>query len=616
MCGIVGIVSDNALDYKENLKRMILSLKHRGPDGQGEYYFSQCALGHVRLSIIDIANGQQPMLSSSKTNGLIFNGEIYGYQELKKSLNIYQFKTHSDTETILALYDKYDIDLLKQLPGIFSFAIWDQNKQRLFCARDRFGEKPFYYAIGTNGEFIFASEIKAILASGLVNPVLDDESLSHYLNYLYVHPSKCIYKNIYTLPPASYLIFENHKVSIKKYWNLPILQHNLSINEAMEEFKFLLKKAVKKQMVADVPVGAFLSGGLDSSTIVALASEYTEKLTTFSFGFGDVINELPFAKIVAQKYNCNHIEMCDNESNLAELLITMQDIYDEPFADSSNIPTYLISKLASHHTKVVLTGDGGDELLGGYTSWYRPLYYMNDKKNSQYLYYIFLRILNKINSKFNMGLYNNISQRIRGFNLSKSSSICEVHQEQRRYFSNNELDKLGLKYIDFNNYIPFNMPLSNTVDDAFRMDLLDYMPGDILVKTDRASMANGLELRAPFLDVDFASFCIQLPVCLKIDEHDDKMLLRNAFADKWTKEINNRKKQGFGAPVAQWLNLESIVELKEEYLKNKNKKIFSILSYKETQKLITTDNYQTWILLVLSLWLEKHNFANIGDKKE
>jgi len=602
MCGITGIVAKNSKNYENSLDKAILSLKHRGPDADGKYFFNNCTLGHTRLSIVDLSTGAQPMLSDNDKLGITFNGEIYGYKEIRKELDNYNFKTTSDTEVILALYEKNGEKMMEKLPGMFAFAIWDENNQSLFCARDRFGEKPFYYAFGKNNELIFASEIKAILATDLIEPIIDKDSLIDYLKHLYINPNKTIYKNIHTLPPAHFLTFKNGTINVEKYWKLPETNEKISLSEAKETFKKLLEKAVSKQLIADVPVGAFLSGGLDSSTIVDVASKIKPNLQTFSFGFGESINELPFAKLVSEKFKTNHQELQSGEYNLADLLVEMQEIYDEPFADSSNIPTYLISKAAKKYNKVVLTGDGGDELFGGYASWYKPIYYMSQN--------IFLQIFNIIKSGitlvFKHSKKNKIDlyYRIKGFiNKILFKNPLDIHIRKNTYFSDSELNKILP-----NKDTKSKKENKNTLDDIIRFDILNYMPGDILTKIDRASMANGLELRSPFLDVDFASFCISLPTRLKINNKEDKVILRETFSNEWPKEIKNRSKQGFGAPINEWLKLPSFITLKEKYLKDSKQKIFEIIDFKQTQKIAEKNDYQTWILLTLSIWLEKHPF--------
>jgi asparagine synthase (glutamine-hydrolysing) len=603
MCGIAGIVSNETIKYKEQLETMVKSIRHRGPDGSGTFYFKNCALGHVRLSIVDLSTGQQPMLSPNQKSGIIFNGEIYGYRDIKETIHNFSFNTTSDTEVILALYEKYGKDFLKYLPGMFAFAVWDDMNQELICARDRFGEKPFYYAFGNNGEFIFASEIKAIIASGLITPILDYNSLNFYLQHLYIHPHQTIYQNIYTLPPAHSLRYYKGKVIIERYWQLPEMNKDIELSEATEQFKDLLDRAVAKQLIADVPVGAFLSGGLDSSTIVALASRHQSNLSTFSFGFEESVNEHPFAKQVAEGYCTNHVELSDNYVDIGDLLLEMQDVYDEPFADSSNIPTYLISKLARQYGKVVLTGDGGDELLAGYDFWYKPLLSFEYKPEYNKTVILMYHLADRFGKLLGRPIPNYLQNRIKG-PQNNINAVAETHVQQNVFFTATKLQQLGLNIYTTSAISGYQ---SGTVDDALRMDIQDYMPGDILVKTDRASMANGLELRAPFLDVDFASFCISLPSRLKINHNTDKLILRKAFEMSWPEEIRNRGKRGFGAPVEKWLLKDSVKLLKDEYLNNPKRRIFDLISFEESRCFVSQNDYKTWILLVLSLWLEKHN---------
>lgn len=614
MCGIVGIVVRNAKNQEVSVKSMASSIAHRGPDGEGIHIFENCALGHRRLSIVDLSTGSQPMFSSDGKVGLVFNGEIYGYKEIKeKEFKNYKFRTTSDTELILAMYEKHGEDLASHLPGIFSFALWDENKQSLFCARDRFGEKPFFYATGKSGEFIFASEIKAILSSGLVIPRLRKASVAHYLSKLYVDPRHTIYENIFVLLPAHSLTFKDGNIKTSRYWSFPGIKADVSAEEATPEFRRLFEKAVEKQLVADVPVGAFLSGGLDSSTVVAVASKFKKDLKTFSFAFRDSINELSFAGEIAKKYSTNHTELFDDGESLGDLLLEMSRIYDEPFGDSSNIPTYLISKLASKYTKVVLTGDGGDELLGGY-GWYGPLLNMAERGSEAIWRNRLIWFLGKIIAKFNLPNKNYLLHRHLGAEYtSKYGSVLAAHLNQNSVFNTEELRELGLDDTDTQDYKP-SWKASGKLDDALQADLETYMPGDILVKTDRASMANGLELRAPFLDMDFASFCISLPYSLKINNGEEKHILRKSFEDSWTDSIKKRSKQGFGAPVGKWLKEESVTKLRNEYLGDPTKKIFKILPFEVVERFSAKDNYKTWALLVLAIWAEKWNFDYDNEK--
>lgn len=584
MCGIAGIAGKNVLRYKPQVKQMTDCISHRGPDGEAIATFENCILGHRRLSIIDLVTGDQPMHSHFGTS-IIFNGEFYGFLDVKKQLQ-YNWQTTSDTEVILALYHQYGKDgFVQKIRGMFSFALWDEKEQTFVAARDRFGEKPFYYAFTKEGEIIFASEIKSILASGLIHPEISTEALTHYLQHLYVHPNHSIYKNIFVLPPAHYLIYKNGKTDVKRYWDLPQQQLKISKEEAIKECYRLMEKAVREQLIADVPVGSFLSGGLDSSTVTALAALQTkQQLATISFSFGRNNSELPYSRQIVEKYKTNNIELHQYDFNMAQWFEKMICIYDEPFADSSNIPTYLISQMASKKLKVVLTGDGGDEMMAGYRSWYMPLYRMQNPEN------IKMKISNRTKKLLNKKY--------------RSDDIAKIHLRQNAYFSIDELKELTKFEADYS-YNKFLDQPYNTVDAAMRMDIQDYMPGDILVKTDRAAMANSLELRAPFLDVDFTEFCIALPPEFKINNYTDKLLLRESFGHLWTDSIRKRHKQGFGAPVSEWLQQKEMGKLKNDFLHNSSSKMFEWLNYEKCKKYSKKNNYQTWLLLTLAIWMQR-----------
>lgn len=585
MCGIAGITGKLVKEHRHLVKAMTDAIAYRGPDGEGIGVFDNCILGQRRLSIIDLTTGDQPMYSD-KNSCLVFNGEFYGYLNVKKQLD-YKWKTTSDTEVILALYHQYGQDaFVNKIRGMFAFALWDEANQTFIAARDRFGEKPFYYALTSSNELVFASEIKAILASGLIKPELSTEALTHYIQHLYVHPHHSIYKNIAVLPAAHFLIFKNGELTINPYWKLPGQQLKISSPDAKEECYRLLDNAVKEQLIADVPVGCFLSGGLDSSTITALAALNSSKqLTTISFSFGKNNSELPYSRKVAEKYNTNSIELHQDDFDIANWFEKMAEVYDEPFADSSNIPTYLLSQMAASKFKVVLTGDGGDELMAGYRNWYPQLYHLQHPEGIQ-------------------GLIKNIKKKIL-YQKYRHTDIAKVHHEQNQYFRNDELIQL-CRFESLQSFDKFLSQPFNSVDAAMRMDINDYLPGDILVKTDRAAMANSLELRAPLLDVDFAEFCIALPEDFKISNKNDKLLMRESFKHLWPGEIANRHKQGFGAPVNEWLQQKKMQELKNDLLAKKDNKLFNLLNYESVSAFSKKNNYQTWILLTLALWMEKH----------
>lgn len=594
MCGIAGIITPNARNYQENLQKMTDAIAHRGPDAQGHEFYDSAAMGHRRLSIVDLSEtGKQPMFSNTKNECIVFNGEIYGYQPLKKKYSDYPYRGSSDTEVIIAMYQNKGKDLLQELPGMFSFAIWNNEKQELFCARDRFGEKPFYFATGKNGEFVFGSEIKAVLASGLITPEVNNEALYHFLQYGYVSAYQSIYSNIHTLPPAHSLVVKNGEISIERYYSIPKNDINISLSEAKEEFTSLLKNAVGKQLIADVEVGSFLSGGLDSSTIVAMVNEFKNQQTTISFGYSGEDSELKFAEEIAEKYHTNHIEIYENRGDIAEELVKVQPYFDEPFADMSYVPQYKICQAAARHLKVVLAGDVGDELFGGYS-----FYQVENQLKNHFSY------RNQL-VKFGLKQYGKLKEVsfLTRQNI-EHNSMLDFHQNHvRNYFNTKEIGKLGILEKYHQTYSFQQNP--HSLNDVMRTDLEKYVPGNMLVKSDRMAMANSLEVRTPFLDVDFAEFCIQLPENLKVNTDNDKIILREAMQNYWTETIRNRHKQGFGSSVSSWFEEKSMMELSHNLLSQKDAAIFDYISFDEAQRFLTKDK-KHWNLLQLALWAQKN----------
>jgi asparagine synthase (glutamine-hydrolysing) len=587
-----------SLDF---VQRMVDALRRRGPDSQGVHRFSRCTLGSARLSIVDVKGGRQPILSIDATLGVTFNGAIYGFRDLKCRLGDYPFRTGTDTEVILALYAKHGDGFLRHLPGMFAFALWDDRRQMLICARDRFGEKPLYYAIAPTGEFLVASEIKAILASGLIDPVLNVNAVNHYLVRLHVHPSQTIYTNVHILPPAHMLRFRNSRLRVERYWQPPEVVENITMEDAVERFRYLFDTAVRKQLVADVPVGILLSGGIDSSSVVAAASQRQSRVCTFSFGFTEgVENELPFARGIADRYKTSHFEFADDTADIPALLLRMQKIYDEPFADSSNIPTFLICELARRHVTVALGGDGADELLGGYVFWARQFLDPPPRDSHSRSSRAAISPMQRIARWLGRRRYPD--------NPAGSPLVRRYSEGFRNYFTAEERQSLGLS-LESANPINYSKYHRNTVSDILRFDTDIYLPGDILVKTDRASMANSLELRSPFLDVDLASFCLSLPDNLKVDPYREKILLRQAYEHMWTPEVSNRPKQGFGGPMKTWLRTPAMSVLKRDVLGDRTQKVFSVLDFDGVQNFVGQNTQQTWSLLVLALWMEGHGWS-------
>lgn len=615
MCGIAGIVADHITEHHRHaLKRMTDAIQHRGPDAEGHLSFGTCALGHRRLAIVDIATGAQPMRSANGRAAVTFNGEIYGYQDIRSKFADYAFQTKSDTEVILALYQRYGTEAAQHLPGMFAFAVWDEDKQQLFCARDRFGEKPLYYATGRGGEFVFSSEIKGILASGFVETVLDSGAVVRYLRRQSVRSDQSIYSNIHLLPPAHCLTFQRGRVEVRRYWTPPAIDDQINIDDAVAQFRALLRSAVKRQLVADVPVGAFLSGGLDSSTICLVANEITGDLRTFSFDFEGDHSEIEYARAVANAYRTRHVELTTGGVDIAAEVVRMQGVYDEPFADNSNIPTYLLAREARRHVKVVLTGDGGDELFGGY-GWYKPLLWMETAGRAGMLSWVAARVGNRLARVVGLPGEGAREARIMGLAYGRQhDSVLAAHRAQLTFFGQSEIEALGLSN-HASTTVPELSRSSGSMDDVLRLDIEDYMPADILTKIDRASMAHGLELRSPFLDVDFASFCLALPYRLKVSTEEDKIILRRAFSSKWPESIRRRSKQGFGVPLERWLRNPGICDLERRFLHDSSAAIYDVISYRGTQAILRRENVQQrWSLLILAIWLAQRRGDAVAAK--
>ncbi len=584
MCGIMGIVGKEAKIGDSRLESMLFSLSKRGPDDKGILRFPLCTLGQTRLSILDLSGGKQPMKDNSKNIAITFNGEIYNYRGLKKELENsgHRFSTKSDTEVILKAYLKYGTDCPKFLDGMFAFALWDEDKKTLFAARDRFGEKPFFYAIDASGNFIFASEIKAILASGKIKGEVDPAALDAFLTLMYIPPNRTVYKNIQVLPPSSSLTLKNGKVKITKYWELEKKPIAISYEDAKEEVKRLLKNSVENIMVADVEIGSMLSGGVDSTLVTHLAQQYSSfPIKTFSVGYEDHINELPFALEASQKIGTDHHTM-QATGNMLENLMEVSRYFDEPHADSSNFPQYLVSKLASSKVKVALTGDGADELFMGY-GWYFRQWNLSWKKNPL--------------------------QKLWPHPFLDYLKMAQV-------FTPEEKKKLWKKQSDESNYLPEEILKadSSPFQKMNDYDLFFCLPGQMLSKVDRTGMMNSLETRCPFLDRQLAEFVYNLPIEYKRDKKGGKLILKDILSEIMPKEFVYRKKQGFGGPVKQWLKDEAFKKEITELFLEKEACIYSFFNANYIRKMMRdfykgndSNFYKIWTLLCLELWLKTRN---------
>ena len=604
MCGIAAVISPEA-SWQERVGGMVGMLAHRGPDARGVKNVDQCALGHARLSIIDLTTGAQPMSDAAERYWIVFNGEMYNFLALRHELEGlgHRFVTRSDTEVIIAAYHQWGRGCLDRFRGMFAFALWDRREKTLFAARDLFGEKPLYYATTPAGALVIASELKAVVASGAVEPRVSLTSVDAFLAFGYVPPDRTVYENVHVLPPAHCLEWRDGGVRVERYWSPRFETREVALPEAAAELLRLMDQAVERQMIADVPVGAFLSGGLDSSTIVALMQRHNPSpVKTFSVGFGDEINELPYARAVALRYGTEHHEIDLGRPNVAELLLRMVEVYDEPFADTSHIPTFRIAGYARQFVKVVLSGDGGDELFGGY-SWY-PTLAASESVRLARAQWLVLRAAARLKSSHQLRRRGAVAAlATRGDMWERDVMAVTMIRRRRRLrlwggghaalFSPNGLFRPGDDVRGLNR--------------AFHFDLTSYLPGDILVKVDRAAMAHGLETRAPFLDRDLVEFALSLPPSLKVRGDATKIVMRAAFEHLWPEELRDRPKQGFGSPLAEWMALPEVQSLIARVARRGSPLREMLPGVREAD--VQERSYAGWILLTLGLWLERRTGA-------
>jgi asparagine synthase (glutamine-hydrolysing) len=603
MCGISGLFKTNiSLD---RIHPMVQILNHRGPDAQ-EYWIDnelEIAFGHARLSIVDIHGGNQPMTDAYGRYTIVFNGEIYGFRELKLRYNQYPYQNSSDTELIFAMLYEHGYDFVKQLPGMFAFVIYDREKKELFGARDRFGEKPFFYTIQFGG-FAFASELKALKKISPEKLNLDLRSVSSYMERLYVPANRCIYQEFNKLDPASCFTYRNGNLEIKRYWELPTTTEQIDFQEAVDLLNVKLIETVNNQLVADVPVGSFLSGGLDSSLITAIAAKISsDKISTYCFGFTQTQsrNELEEARRHAENIGTKHTEFDERDFNVFDVFKATQSYCDEPFGDSSAIPMYIISNFVSQYGKVILTGDGGDELLGGYSQWYNNI--LNPFPNTD-------------NSNFGFGLANakqklkNLFSDTKG-NCKKMGKTLEAENKfLYRHELNNVLfghDKIVAMGLPLPYGYRYDFVSNRSLNDVILTDIQNYMVGDILVKTDTTSMANSLELRAPFLDVNLAEFAISLPTDYKYKGGENKLILRELIKKHYPYLERQQGKLGFGAPVEDWLKLKEFDEYRNFVKNDRSAPVYRLIDFSKMGDRLALNNYRTWAVINLNAWLEVHS---------
>ena len=620
MCGIAGFVdrwdSGQARPVEERaaiLDSMCRIIEHRGPDDQGVTLDRGVALGMRRLSIIDLAGGHQPISGEDGSVSIVYNGEIYNFHELKDRLEAagHKFKTHCDTETVLHGYEEFGPDCLKDLRGMFAFAIWDAKNQVLFIARDRAGKKPLYYSVTRGGSLIFGSELKVLLQHPDVEREIDPKALDAYFTLGYIPDPYSIFKNVKKLPPGHYLTFSQGRLDVKQYWDFNFNpSESLREEDYLEELRFLLDESVRLRLISDVPLGAFLSGGIDSSTIVGLMARHSaQPVKTFSIGFHeDSYNELKYARMTAQKFGTDHHEFFVTPE-ICSVVDELAWFMDEPFADQATIPNYVVSKLAREHVKVVLSGDGGDELFAGYTR-----YIVAQNRAS-------FDLIPKTLRQGLGPLSKNLPHGTKGRNYLFNISLDPVSRYLDSVSTFTSLNRESLYTRDFRDLVGTEGYVSSLfrdlsarvttgepLDRLLYIDSKTYLPGDILAKVDRTSMAVSLEARAPLLDHKLIEFVGQMPAKLKLSGLESKHLLKKAVADLVPHEILNRPKQGFGVPIQDWINRQLRSRIRESLTEPRSQQrgyvepgyINVLLNEHERGRRDHSDGL--WALFMLELW--------------
>lgn len=560
MCGIAGFVNRDPARPAEAalLTHMTRTLTHRGPDEEGYLISGPAGLGMRRLRIIDLATGRQPIANEDGSLWVVFNGEIYNFSELRCELESrgHRFSTQSDTEVIVHLYEERGADCVQALRGMFAFAIWETKTQTLFLARDRFGKKPLYYAQTEQGVW-FGSELKAVLCAPDLARELDIAALDDYLALGYIPAPHTIFRGVQKLPPACVLELRNGRAQVRRYWRLQWeAKSSLTEHQAVEGLEAHLEDAVRCRLTAEVPFGAFLSGGVDSTTVVWLMSrQLREPVKTFAMGFSQKgFNELPFAREVAQRFGADHFEQIVEPDALA-LLPELVRAFDEPFGDSSAIPTYLVSRLARQHVTMALSGDGGDELFAGYERYAR--YLLMSRLHLALLGGVGARALAALlgqasSSSMHLNRYAAALRRIALPPLERYAQLVGLYAPDLRK-----------QLLAFRYFTPSEAPAAMeaawrdalSFDPIRRLQAVDtetYLPDDVLVKVDRASMANSLETRAPLLDHYLWEFVAGLPTRLKFAHGEAKYLLRRVLRGNAPQAVLNRPKQGFAIPLTHW----------------------------------------------------------------
>jgi asparagine synthase (glutamine-hydrolysing) len=623
MCGIAGIVRNDRSDVDQDLlARMCAAIRHRGPDDDGFYVNGSVGLGMQRLAIIDLKSGQQPIHNQDRTAWIVFNGEIYNYRELRDKLEKlgHTFYTNSDTEAIIHAYDRYGADCPRHLRGMFAFAIWDERTQELFLARDRVGKKPLLYA-QVNGQFIFSSEFSALLLHPDIGRNIDIEALHHYLSFMCVPAPLTAYQAIRKLEPGHSLRWRRGEIEIERYW-LPDFARKVDISEeeAGERAIEILRDAVKVRLMSEVPLGAFLSGGIDSSAVVALMSEESSApVKTFSIGFEEQdFSELHHARRVAAHVGADHHEFIVRP-NALEVLPILVEHYGEPYADSSAIPTYYVARETRKHVTVALNGDGGDESFAGYERYAAMRLAERYHRIPAVLRDTVLRQAIELipSSETKRGRVRDVKRFIQAASLPKVErylrwvSVFDSKAKQDLYTEEFRQQTQSISNARMLDPWFARANGSGIVDAALLTDIMTYLPNDLLVKVDIATMANSLEARSPFLDHHVIEFAASLPERFKLRGLTTKYLLKRMLKKLLPAENLDRRKMGFGVPIGHWFRGKLQPFLRETLLAEVALKrgLFKPEAVKQLVELHTRGerdySHQLWTLLMLELWFQR-----------
>jgi asparagine synthase (glutamine-hydrolysing) len=567
MCGICGKFAFGPSETvsPQLVRAMADTIHHRGPDDEGYYVSGPIGLGFRRLSIIDLLSGHQPLSNEDGSIWIVFNGEIYNYQELRSLLlgKGHVFKTKTDTEVIVHLYEEFGPDCLKKLRGMFAFAIWDGNAKTLLLARDRVGIKPLYYCL-SDSSLVFASEIKAILADPSIDRKMAPELIDRFLTFLYVPGEETLLNGISKLAPGHYLLVNNGKAVIRQYWDLHFGEPSRSANfqDTEAELLSLLEETVRLHMIADVPVGILLSGGVDSTGILSLAVNATDKkVSTFTVGFSgeEVADERPFAKLAADKFGTQHYDMTISADDFAAFLPRYIWHMEEPVCEPPAIALYYVSKLAKQYVTVLLSGEGGDEAFAGYSNYRNLVWLERLKTGGPWLNDVFAKGFSFADSVSRSSRFS----RYRPLMRERFPTYYYSRTSNPHCFTGNGLGKVYSA--DFAHAVDRERSLEpvrrlqdlvrgqTTLDAMLYIDTKTWLPDDLLIKADKMTMANSIELRVPLLDHRVLEFAASLPSGLKLRGRSTKYILKKAFSKKIPSEIRNRKKAGFPVPYESWL---------------------------------------------------------------